>query len=324
MKRLFFLVMIPLLFTSPARSQQGTKAPAKTKVDRTVKAVAEIIPGPPIPQPKENDLADENLYGKVKSVKYYDVRHTSDTPRVGMSFEYNEVGNRTWHKYYSYIKDIPGSSSVYKYAANGKISEIIDYRDKDGHPVPESSLKYTYDDYGNETELTEYNIKHGVMDFHTVSYYDSSHHLLSKCTIGRRGDTSSVNIYEHGNMVKRTTYGTWAIETREYKYNEQGHAISEDYYATGGEEPYFYKNSYDENGRKVREEYSHVRKDSVTLDNPAITTFTYDRYGNTTSLGDNDVRSTFWYEYDKHGNWIKKYSVYDGHYIELREIEYYP
>ena len=323
MKRFFFLALMALLYAGPASSQQETKA-AKTKVNRTVKAVYEVVPDPPIPQTTTNDLANENLYGKVKSVKHYDVRHASDTPRIGRSFEYNEEGNRIRHKYYSYYKDIPNYSSVYNYGANGKISEIIDYKDIGGHPVPESSKKYTYDDHGNEIELTEYNIEHDMPEYHTVSYYDSSHHLIASCTIGHRGDTSSVRIYEHGNMVKWTTYHTWSTETRDYKYNEQGHAISEDYHATGGEEPHFYKYTYDGNGRKVREEYSHARKDSLTLDKPVITTYTYDRYGNTTSLGDDQVRNTYWYEYDKHGNWIKQYSVYDGHYTDLREIEYYP
>ena len=188
---------------------------------------------------KKNDLTEENLKGKVKSItentyeavdKFGQIEKGDvlvDSSAVytddGHFKIYNEKGNKIEENYYNSNGSLI-YKNTYKYDKKGNIIEEKSY-------YPDGSLiyknTYKYDEKGNKIEDNS---------------YDSDGRLHSKYTY---------KYDEKGNKIEENWYNSdGRLHSKyTYKYDEKGNNIEENWYDSDGSlyEKHTYKYEYDKN-----------------------------------------------------------------------------
>ena len=271
------------------------------------------------------DLKTGGLKGKVKSVKqqFYDAHDSSGIMVLYTKNRTGELFNGKYCEYYlqqydekgniivniDYLQtDSIGRKTTYKYDANGNLIELI------------SAENYTYDT--NKTILI-YDKNNNCIE---------ENHYYSKDWL----DTQIVTLYnkyrfkydEKGNEIeeKKFNYYDSASDSSVYyyKYDEKGRITEMNTpYPIGSTTKY----KYDKKGNRIEE----CIIDPMYSFTCAVTQWKYDSLGNATEAiwynyeGKIYYDLKYEYEYDKHGNCIKKTQYDNGklQIIYMREIEYY-
>lgn len=279
------------------------------------------------------------LYGDVKSCKQFNVKATSQFGNVVTSdttyiserqynMEGDEIGFRSWSPttelvaVYELREDgtkIHGqkySNSVleseYWYNEKGLVKRMWTVYTTGTLKGKTSDVRYVYNDFGKHLADTSYN-ENGELKHLTIYKYNSDS-LLEERTVYQAdgGVLSSTKYYYDEN--KRETMTAEAV----------AYSDSKNYTET----------KYDSKGRKSK----FVRSSSSRA---SETTYSYLDFGHdecttmletvTTKTGQTFKRTDYEYEYDDHGNWIKKitYDVNIGNEIktakqvQYREIVYF-
>lgn len=224
-----------------------------------------------------------------------------------VEFEYDDNGNAV-------KKIVDGSEINYKYDNNGNIIEEIyssgvvwEYSyDENNNLVAdylngECQAEYSYNDNGMLTG--EYRDDY----FLEYDYYENG--ALKYCLYGH-ADEYSCEIEYYSNGHQKKVYYQSEGKTHEDKYDEYGSIIEcsldqEDY-----ESLETYDNTYDENGRLIKQVANHSWRNSNGSDTSSFTTYyTYDSAGRLLSeggLSDEKVTSSRnEYEYNSDGLAVK-------------------
>ncbi len=191
---------------------------------------------------KKNDLTEENLKGKVKSI-------TENTYEAVDKFGQIEKGDVLVDSSAVYTDD--GHFKIYNEKGN-KIEE--NYYNSNGSLIYKNT--YKYDEKGNKIE---------------ENYYNSNGRLYSKTTYkyDEKGNMIEDNFYDSddGSLIYKNTY----------KYDEKGNKIEEYHYDEDGKFNYKYTYKYDEKGNNIEKNNydSNGRLDSKY-------TYEYDKNNNWT------------------------------------------
>ena len=202
-----------------------------------------------------------------------------------------------------------------------------------GENTKKFSLKnmFKYDKNGNRLELVNYK-PDGSVNSIVRSGYDSSGKVVSEETILGDGtvDTKSViKTDENGNRVeqndiKQKTKGN-ILSNRKYlyRYDAQAHMVEWLAYQGNGNFFFKYNFTYDANGDRTewlqlsqnntlmgKVEYKYDDKHNIIAEN---------KYKGDGTLSES---STFTYEFDRKGNWVRQKKIQNGVVIEVRERVY--
>ena len=193
---------------------------------------------------KKNDLTEENLKGKVKSI-------TENTYEAVDKFGQIEKGDVLVDSSAVYTDD--GRFKIYNEKGN-KIEE--NYYNSNGSLIYKNT--YKYDEKGNKIE---------------ENYYNSNGRLYSKTTYkyDEKGNMIEDNFYDSddGSLIYKNTY----------KYDEKGNKIEEYHYDEDGKFNYKTTYKYDEKGNKI--EYNDYDSDG-RLNSKTTYKYEYDKNNNWT------------------------------------------
>ena len=179
---------------------------------------------------KKNDLTEENLKGKVKSI-------TENTYEAVDKFGQIEKGDILVDSSAVYTDD--GHFKIYNEKGN-KIEE--NYYNSNGSLIYKNT--YKYDEKGNKIE---------------ENYYNSNGRLYSKTTYkyDEKGNMIEDNFYDSddGSLIYKNTY----------KYDEKGNIIEENHYDSNGRLDSKYTYEYDKNNNWTqRIEYKNTIPHRIT------------------------------------------------------------
>ena len=179
---------------------------------------------------KKNDLTEENLKGKVKSI-------TENTYEAVNKFGQIEKGDVLVDSSAVYTDD--GRFKIYNEKGN-KIEE--NYYNSNGSLIYKNT--YKYDEKGNKIE---------------ENYYNSNGRLYSKTTYkyDEKGNMIEDNFYDSddGSLIYKNTY----------KYDEKGNIIEENHYDSNGRLDSKYTYEYDKNNNWTqRIEYKNTIPHRIT------------------------------------------------------------
>ena len=235
---------------------------------------------------KKNDLTEENLKGKVKSIK--------ETPYDAIEkFGQLEKGD------VSYSVFFPSSFTIYNEKGN-KI-EVNGYN-PDGSLY--SKTTYKYDEKGNKIEKNTYKYD-GSLNYKTTYKYDEKGNKIEKNNYYYSGRLDSKTTYkydEKGNNIEENIYyyDGYGYKTT-YKYDEKGNKIEKNIDGSVDRLGYKYTYKYDEKGNTIEQNiYYHGSRPAENY--------------------------SYKYEYDKNNNWTQEIEYFNTIpvYITERIIEYYP
>jgi YD repeat-containing protein len=282
-------------------------------------------------QNKKTDVENDGLKGKVKSKRYnyYDAEKKDNKiikgrdKGEGYLYEYDEKGNKIKNTDID-TNGLLYSPTYYKHDEKGHLIEELSPSDSlhDG-----KRIIYNYNEKGYINEEYEY-IGDSLKTLkQKVSYkYDDKGNLIERRTSGNKSLLSK-NIFKYdkaNNLIEEDCYN-WdsTIWSKHILFNDfDGRKIQCDVYKGDGnlESRVTYK--YNDKGKEI--EWACYHKDG-TLDRKDITI--YDDKGVLQGQEWYDKRGLYrkyTYEFDKHGNWIKKIANENGKYtISIREIKYY-
>lgn len=180
---------------------------------------------------------------------------------------------------------------------------------------------YEFNEKGNYTSIKHFMIEGNITN-ETKYYYDEDENLIKKETFDQDGKLLSYSIAEETdslNVIKMKLFGkdNEFIADSYIFEDENGNVIKD---ITQGTEQYF---AYDEFNDLVeyRMVMTNYNVDSRFVyeykeDDLPISTTNFDKDGNIIS------KLTHVYEFDKKGNWIKKYSYNGKELVELETREY--
>ncbi len=294
----------------------------------------------------ENNLTEENLKGKVKSVKEvsYDAiekfgevakGRVLNWGRENKQMIYSEKGSKIEENHFNSKGELEWKY-MYKYdEKDNQIEESV--YDSKGELVRKNTFKY--DEKNNKIEENGYNSNRELVYGYIYTYkYDNKGNQV-ECKQNKHNSEGQLEpkmwtkllIYkydEKGNLIeeKECNYNGELCNKNTYKYDKKRNKIEEQIYNFVGELNYKYNYKYDERGNlKEKKEINSEGK-------IVKSTYKHDEKGNL--LQENfydfneelDSKYTYKYKYDKKGNWIEriKYTITDfPNEITEREIEYY-
>jgi len=248
---------------------------------------------------KKNNLKENNLYGKVKSVKQF-TAESKTNHSVFYKF-YNPDGNL--NKVFQSDKDF-SSTTTFEYNNEGKkIAENISTIFQ-GHPSPHK-FTYEYSDEGNLILVKVYSCNPHLEIEHITEY-----------------------IYNSSNIqTEEIEYDDKNIRTRisKFQYDDSGNLIEKKWYDSKGLNSII-TSEYDNKGNITTRKVIYPepsRGTSITYN------FKYDKYKNEiyeeVLSTEKSTFRTYLYEYDNQGNWIKSIEIDDNNSKKITErvIEYY-
>lgn len=250
--------------------------------------------------PNKTDWKKLNIKGKVKSIS--EISYLA-IDKFGKIKKGNRAPNPLWEK------------TDYIFDTNGYLLELIQSDSSKSYYYSES---YKYDIWEN---LIETSISGGSKYYYK---YDNKGNKIELNTYLPNGQHESKHIYkydEKDNMIEETLYYQESQpENTLYKYDEKNNLIAINHYRSNG-------NCYSE----VSYKYEDNNKIKAIWDNSYYSIYQYDDKGNLiveNSLNSDDKplygKTTYEYEYDRNGNWIKSIVFKNGfaEYILERKIEY--
>ena len=179
---------------------------------------------------KKNDLTEENLKGKVKSIK--------ETLYEAVD-KFGQIEKGNWFNNYFTIYDKKGN--------------IIEENDYDSDGSLNSKTTYKYDEKGNKIEENDYD-SDGRLSYKYTYKYDEKGNIIEENHYDSDGRLRSKYTYKYdkkGNMIEANFYnsdGSLSFKFT-YKYDEKGNMIEVTYYDSDGSLNYktTYKYEYDKN-----------------------------------------------------------------------------
>jgi len=241
-------------------------------------------------QPKQNGLADHNLYGRVRS--FIELR-VAMVEKDGKLTDNNRM-----------------SAEVHSYDKKGNETEWIVYRwDTDDELKINTRTTFTYDKQGKLRDRHMYNYEGKTIDS-TVSQTDSAGKRITYTTYNAKGTLVQqyVMVYDDkGNMIDGTVFKPYILESRtKILYDSMGNPTERTEYNNHGEAEMRYVMQYNNKGIHTQTDMYLAKRDGTE----GHATFRYDPYGNISSH--NDVRqqdstlpTKIEYEYDRHHNWTR-------------------
>lgn len=261
---------------------------------------------PAFAQKQKTDWKENDLKGKVKSVKTSPMLRTKEGDKLGK-----------WKPWISY--------SI-TFDENGNSVERSDFKE-DGSLNYHTEYKRDADSKLTETIVTWADEKPAGK---TVCTYDTNGYLSEEIKYKSDGSVSSKYIYvndKNGNWIESQTEkpGEKTMKTnKSYKYDSNGNLIQIKW--NHGEDIWVISDyTYDEKGNRIK--WIDTGADGVL----STITSRFDDKGNETDQFHTSSTKLYdhinWtYEFDKQGNWIKKSTSIDGAvptWIEERMIIYY-
>lgn len=252
----------------------------------------------------DNNRAKNDLNGKIKSVKesYYRAGNTEG------DFKLRSINETTFNK-------------------EGNKTSYIQYT-SDGDTI--SKQLYTYDDKNNLIEDNLYN-SYGGLSSNTTYKYDSKGNRVEEILFeeGYSPSKESYKYDDRNNIIEKKQYNPEGIcwNKIRYKYDETGKMVEENHLAPDDAhiEKKLYK--YDDNGNVIEVQSlsslnrSHNYKTlSMYDDKNNLIEYSYIQDGNSAPF-----KTTYSYEFDEPGNWIKSTEFKDDipQNKTEREIEYF-
>ncbi|MDC0339067.1 hypothetical protein OAN33_05975 [Flavobacteriales bacterium] len=260
----------------------------------------------------DNDLAELDLKGKVKSIReipYNVIEKFGKVEKVSVDefgdnnlIKFNNLGKGT--EFIEYYEDGSLSSKyTYKYDDNGNQIEE-NYYNSDG--VLSSKDTYKYDVNGNHNEGESYNSDGGLISKYLYKH-DEDGNIIEEIDFDSNGILEYKTIFKYddkGNPIEENNYKSDGslVSKNTYKYDDKGNQIEENVFNSDGSLYYKSTSKYHSNGDKIEMDTESYR-DEIT----ERYTFTYE------------------YTYDSEGNWIKQIGLVDGkpEILIERDIEYY-
>jgi hypothetical protein len=308
-------------------------------------------------QLKSNDLIKENLSGNVKKVVKQSTYNSGVTTKKEETinryiFSYNQKGflvdltNESSRRNYNMT---PLSKSRYKYDHKDNLIEEAGY-DAD----EELSFKklMRYDSSGKIIDSVIYNYTgpvemHGKITDSFVFKYEEKESMFIRShyssnislwmTDGAKTLTQIciITFDDKGNNIEEKYFNGNRIMLQKIiqDYNEPGRMIKKRRYIEANEIlDVMYTFNYDDSGNLIEvfmfdRNGTLLSKNEYEFDNKKNIVEEY-KFQDKRILDDRknlEVRSTFKYEFDKYGNWIKKTTYIEGmpYIFEERSIEYY-
>ena len=196
---------------------------------------------------KKNDLTEENLKGKVKSIK-------GNTYEAIDKFGQIEKGD-VLDAYFNIYNEKGNKIEDNSYDSDGSLEYKYTYK----YDKKENKIEENFYIYGglNSKSIYKYNEKGNKIE---LNVYDSDGRLVSKYTY---------KYDEKGNMIEENWYnsdGRLNSKTT-YKYDEKGNNIEENNYDSDGRlgKNYTYKYEYDKNNNWTqRIEYKNTIPVNIT------------------------------------------------------------
>lgn len=202
----------------------------------------------------------------------------------------------------------------------------------DGSFRSEEKGTITYDDQGR---ITEINSTDNLRSFagKKIYKYDSKGNISEEINYINVGSIGSRNAYvydENGNISEELHYAhdDSFVSRKVYKYAPEGYIAEEAVYHSRGKLLRKKVVAHDANGKKT---VVHYDGNGSTVDKQV---FTYNANGNISEIlfykpdGSLDGKTTYDYEYDSIGNWIKQRDSHKGKAewlrVTRRTITYYP
>lgn len=256
----------------------------------------------------QHNWKEMGIKGKVKSLR------TEETYR----YKKNGVAFTPWEKTYArvYLFDNTGRYTSYEEKkADGTGGYSIKYKnmprekkieqsyfDKDSKPTITKTL--TLDDKGRITEQVEFD-RDGKPDRTYLYTYDEKGNMATMTGKRANGTISSKYTWSYDDRKQRTgqkleTPG-YANSYISWRYDAKGNQVDEAWFDGKKEMTFRFERIFDEKGNKIEE--SKYKNGDAFLS-----------------------KSTWKYEYDKHGNWIKRTQSTEAgedFHIEERVIVYY-
>lgn len=262
---------------------------------------------------KENDIIELGLFGNVKSLKEYSYKAI-------VSFGQMEKGKRERE---SGLKD-----KIIEFNRSGYIIEEYSYEPND---LLEKKIIFKYDGKHNKIEVNSYNFESKLI-FKWIYEYNDKGFLTNRICFKPDGSQywkQSFNYDAMGNLIEEIWYTPEGVQNWKltYGYDNQGNKIEEINYDEKGSLYEKQTYSYDEKGNKI--EANNYDSD---LSLSWKQTFLYDDKRNIVEKNWYNfegsvfnIKTTFEYEYDEKGNWIRRIDSFNGipEYILEREFEYY-
>jgi hypothetical protein len=310
-------------------------------------------------QPKKTDWQKDNLLGQVKMVeevhfkaseKFGDV--VPETKRFIITTEFNKEG---WLKSFEFddVEDKEKITRTFKYNDKNLVTE-----EKEVNDGEVSIGKATYDSRDLLVELNEYD-KKGNLTQKVKNKYDSARRITRSDIYDSDGSLRISEISEYdfflgsgfwkkriNNKAKTEEHWVYELSNNEdnppqlRQFDGEAEVLDLDLIVGGDalrmkaitpkDPKKEVKNTtytYNSKGLAVSEEVETSRNKVVSSKTKRI--FEYDKYGNKTLEKDSEkYYTTYTYEYDATGNWIKQVetrysygSIY--HYMSERKIRYY-
>lgn len=310
------------------------KKPFSMKGKKTLlPLLALLIVAPLAAQKKNNDLHEQNLLGKVKSVEEWEYGDVEIIAGKGVYVDegtevvshhlsqFNRRGNLEEEKSFDSEGKMIGKSK-YKYSEVGDLMESSEYNEKGkcfGRSV------YTYNSYRQPATLTLFR-SDGTMETGTY-HYGSAKQLDSLVWKGGKSIRREIYLYNKALQLseKQVLEGGQCTERTSYQYDEAGRIVKETHSTADGKQ-HSTLSAYDADGR-----LKSVTQQGAAGIQESRTCWEYDSYGNilveTWYNEENirNVRSTCEYTYDAQGNWTQQIWYDDGKPFSVtrRKITYY-
>jgi len=309
-----------------------------------------------VPTTKEkikNDLTEKNLKGKIKSLaeSHYDIVEKFGDMQKGnlqnkIVYQYNSNGKETENATYYESGSKPASKNTTKYDVKGNKIQLSIY-DFEGTVI----FNYKYDSKGNLTEESQPN-------FSKIVYkYNEQNKLIDKSEYkkyikGFQLESKDIFKYdERGNQIEWASYkGDGSLYSKtQYKFDSNNNLIELLYKSPDGKSDSRVTKKYDVSGNEI--EYSsydskgrlsdHSSKKyndngtvsesyrSYSYESDPNTKYTEiyrsDNNGNQIEYSFGTSRTTYKYEFDKLGNWLKKTEFQNDKATSVTErtIQYY-
>lgn len=308
------------------------KKPFSMKGKKTLlPLLALLIVAPLAAQKKNNDLHEQNLLGKVKSVEEWEYNAETADGKVVIDKEmgavshhmtqFNRRGNVEEEKSYdSEGKQI--GKTKYKYSEVGDLMESSEYNEKGkcfGRSV------YTYNSYRQPATLTLFR-SDGTMETGTY-HYGSAKQLDSLVWKGGKSIRREIYLYNKALQLseKQVLEGGQCTERTSYQYDEAGRIVKETHSTADGKQ-HSTLSAYDADGR-----LKSVTQQGAAGLQESRTCWEYDKNGNIlvetwyNEHNVRNVRSTCEYTYDEEGNWTQQLWYDDGKAFSIiqRKLIYY-
>jgi len=196
-------------------------------------------------QYKRTDLQNENLFGEVKSIKYYSYENEADTKEIILVLKFNKQGDIIEQiryridsdiiDHYVYMLDkknnkieiheLDSNEEVkHKYIYKNKYSnngDIIEAQEFNNEGILKATIFFAYTKNDSTTTVEKKKLgKDRSHQYHALEKYNNDHKLIESIWFSEDGIIDSKALYKHdnmGNVIKESySIGRYPENDRQY------------------------------------------------------------------------------------------------------------